>query len=237
VESRPVCAVPPAFAAALIDAEDERARLYKLIRVEVWDGELVLSMYFRLRKQADTLFVEVSFLVLPPLQERFRILERMNAELSWRAFAAEVGAWLLSVPVFAIEALRLLLGILDWPVRALGLRESARKRALRDDPSTDYGCHQSLRSWASSNSYGNYFQKLDKEMFVKTIEGRLLDALQQFLDEKGIDTTDIRARQETILNSGVIVSGNNFQESNVSIARKVQNVFSRPASSASTNLA
>jgi hypothetical protein len=46
-------------------------------------------------------------------------------------------------------------------------------------------------------------------MYIKILERTILDAIIEFLDEHNIETSDIKQRQTTILNSGVIVHGGN----------------------------
>ncbi len=74
---------------------------------------------------------------------------------------------------------------------------------------------------------------LDKEMYVKTIERQLLESIINFLDSKNIDTADLKKRQETILNNGVIVSGGTIESLAFGEkAKATSNRFAEPASNA-----
>jgi hypothetical protein len=44
-------------------------------------------------------------------------------------------------------------------------------------------------------------------MYVKVIERQVLDSILHYLDERNVDTSDVKQRQTAILNQGVIVSG------------------------------
>jgi hypothetical protein len=68
-----------------------------------------------------------------------------------------------------------------------------------------------------SPNYRRYFQRLDREMYVKTLEQRLLDAIIQFLDEHNVDVSDLVERQTTILNNGVMLSGGTIQAESLAV--------------------
>jgi hypothetical protein len=63
---------------------------------------------------------------------------------------------------------------------------------------------------------------LDKEMYVKIFEKQLLVAIKDFLDAHNIDTSDIKERQTTILNSGVIVQGGEVKAEALSVGTGAQ---------------
>ncbi len=44
-------------------------------------------------------------------------------------------------------------------------------------------------------------------MFSKVLNKRLVDTIIGFLDSRGVDTTDLRDRTNTILNNGIFVTG------------------------------
>jgi hypothetical protein len=44
-------------------------------------------------------------------------------------------------------------------------------------------------------------------MHLKILERQILDTIVRFLDARNIDTSDLKERQTTILNNGLLVSG------------------------------
>jgi hypothetical protein len=54
--------------------------------------------------------------------------------------------------------------------------------------------------------YQRYFQELDKALYAKVLEKRLLHAIVEFLDSRGIDTSEFNERKQTIENHGVYVA-------------------------------
>jgi len=87
-------------------------------------------------------------------------------------------------------------------------RRRAVERAIaRQDLGYNYGARFSVREEATDANYHNYFQKTDAAKHLKLIERHVLAALLDFLDEHGVDTTEFRNRQMTILNQGIIQTG------------------------------
>jgi hypothetical protein len=58
---------------------------------------------------------------------------------------------------------------------------------------------------------------MDGDLFNKALEREVLDALIVFLDEHGVDTSDLKERQTTILNSGVIVHGGDVRADSLAV--------------------
>ncbi|GAA2285027.1 hypothetical protein GCM10010149_33370 [Nonomuraea roseoviolacea subsp. roseoviolacea] len=185
----------------LLSEPNNRARPYTVIRLLGWDGELALTIFLRFVIVQRNLFIEASHSILTPLRDSFRRHDKVKRIEGWRGY---LGLALRSIRLFS------------RPVSGfshLGERRDDR-RALMDagdrfaSPDLDYGACFSAREWASDERYQRYFQKLDSEMYTKVVEQRIFDALVQFLDKRNIDTGDLVQRQTTILNNGVMVTGN-----------------------------
>src|SRR5262249_303202 len=89
------------------------------------------------------------------------------------------------------------------------------RKVVLENPAFDHGATTSLREHASSAGlYHHYFQKLDKEMYMKILEGQILDTIIRFLGDRNIDTSALREMQTRIINSGIIVSGGGSVEAN-----------------------
>ena len=101
-----------------------------------------------------------------------------------------------------------------------GRREMRRR--IEENRAFNYGAVTSIRETAADKSYRRYFQKLDKEMYSKLLERTLLDTITDFLDERNIDTSDLKERKTTILNSGVIVSGGSIEAENLAVGRRAK---------------
>ena len=83
----------------------------------------------------------------------------------------------------------------------------------------NYGTNKSIREEVSSSNYQNYFQILDQDIYLNSIQRRIFDAIIEFLDSKGIDISDLKERKTTILNSGLIVSGDSVETQNLNLCQ------------------
>lgn len=229
--ARPYTQIDPALMQHFKETPSEYIRYYKCIRVTSWRGELVLSIFIRFMKAGKSLFAEGDYLLLPPVKEEYHEIDTVESvwtvrkvlRLARQAFVQTFLLWLSSPgKLFALV-------FHNW----LLMRSQRRVEDLiRENPAFDYGASTSLREAASSSVYRRYFQKLDKERYVKIIANQLLDSIVSFLDARNIDTTDLKKRQEAILNYGVIVSGGTLSAENIAVGDRAEAVFTSSVGSA-----
>lgn len=218
---------------AMLEQREQKLRHYRCIRVVDWSGEQVLSIFLRFSRLSHNLFVEASYFLLTPVGERFRKIDSLSPEMNLeRIFGTAVLA-ALSAPFLTVLSPVILLQ------RGLEHRQKSTKRRqeekrILEDPSFDYGAAQSLRQWASPNQYRRYFQKLDKEMYLKVLEKTILGSVLRFLEEHGVDISELEQRQAMILNNGVIVSGGVMSTENLAVGEgaKIGNLKQKAASMA-----
>ena len=198
---RPRAIADPSLIDSYVDAASNSVRHYKHFRLVAWDGELILSLFIRVTKPGRDLFVEANYFLLTPVRESFRKLDKINPHRIWKRVATTAFEALALTAVWPLSALQLLETVGKW-------RERREIRArIREDATFDRGAVSSIREMYASNEYHRYFQKLDKEMYYKVLDKHVLDAIVEFLNERNIDTSDLRQRQQYIMNAGVIVSG------------------------------
>jgi hypothetical protein len=234
--ARPYTQAPPAVMQGFIEAPTQDIRYYKCIRVTSWRGELVVSIFVRFVKVGKSLFAEANYLLLPPLKESYYRVDTVETSLTIRKIW-DVMRWSF-FPTFRLW-LRSPINVLSSICHNWLLMQECNKieRLIKENPAFDYGASTSLREVAGSSKYRRYFQRLDKEMYVKIIEKQLLESIVSFLDARNIDTTDLKERQETILNNGVIVSsGGVFSAGNVAVGEQAKAVFSGITETARTAL-
>ncbi|WP_433222947.1 hypothetical protein [Microtetraspora malaysiensis] len=185
----------------LLSKPDNRARPYTVIRLLGWDGELALTIFLRFVIVKRNLFIEASHSILAPLRDSFRRHDQVKRVEGWRSY---LGLALRSIRLFS-RPMSGFAHLREWREDRRVLADVADRVA---GPDFDYGSFFSAREWASDERYQRYFQKLDGEMYTKVVEQRIFDALVQFLDKHHIDTGELVQRQTTILNNGVMVTGN-----------------------------
>jgi hypothetical protein len=219
--SRPVTDVD-AEAISLFEAHPEKTvRHYLCLEICDWSGELVLSNFIRLHKTGSKLFVETSSFILPPLKRQYYELDKyaptrmVRKTFQWLVQSVIVAPFLMLFAVFT-----------TWRTlsRPMNLMFEHRRhlREVRYNPLHNYGATQSIRESGTENSWRVYFQKLDKEMHTKIVQQQMLDVLISFLDDHGIDTSEIKDRGTHILNNGVIVSGGMISAEGLAVGQGAQ---------------
>ncbi len=233
--SKPRVSVDPQILKSAVEQSSQQVRHYRCIRIVDWSGELVLSIFLRFSKLSHNLFVEANYFVLGPLYERYRAVDSIPAHLSLKKWlellvkSAVASPFLLILSPFIILG-RLLQGVARWSER-----RQERKNIL-ENPAFDYGAGFSIRQWTSSGFYRRYFQKLDKEMYLKTLEKNILDSIVTFLEQRNIDVSEVKQRQTTILNSGVMMTGGSINAESLAVGEKAKSVASRVTDAASKAL-
>jgi hypothetical protein len=229
VFGRPAQQVTPETLAQYMSSTDSRVRHYKWIRVHDWGNELVTSHFLRCVLKGQNLFVEISRFLLTPLDTQYRNIDAATSTTRQQT----VGLFLRALIVGPFAALGAWLALLvkggGFVSRILGFGDRQQRREISRNPLYDYGVAQSLRESVSSQRFVHYFQRLDREMYVKIIEREMLDTIVEFLDDHNIDTSDIKQRQTMIMNQGLIVQGGDVQAQSLAVGAGAQAVLTGPA--------
>jgi hypothetical protein len=218
---RPATSMHDAEVRALVGKSGERLRHYKVIRVNAWGGELVVSVFVRFMKVEQALFAEVNYFLLPPLNDACHIADRISPAPSWRDHVKLLVASAAMTPVALLRAWG---GVTSHLFHARTVSKRAKRARIeaQSDPSYDFGAPPSVRQDQMSGSYRQFFQQLDRDMYVKVIEERLLESLVNYFDEHDIDTGALRQRSMTVMNNGVMMTGGSLQAENVAVGAKAQ---------------
>ena len=223
--NRPRQHIAPDLAAIYAEEPNAHLRPYKCIQAFDWGGEVIISYFLRCALQGNTLLVEMKRYVLPPVAEAYRSVDRMPPD-NIPARISQALASLVIGPVMAVLAPFALFARGQQALSRLFVTEDRlakrRRKAARDNPAHDYGTATTLRMHYAQNRYLHYFQLADADFDKKLIERKILDEIERFLDERGIDTTDIRDRQTTILNSGILVQGGDVRAETLAVGQGAQ---------------
>ncbi|MFI9528269.1 hypothetical protein [Micromonospora rosaria] len=182
------------------------ARHYLCALVPSWGGEVVAGTFLHFSTDGRVLYLECARTVLQPPRLGYHDVDRLTEWLPASHLAQVLstgGATLLRTAAGAPG--RLLVDLLDAARHER--RQSRRRRLAREDLGYDYGAEVGVREVAAGADYHNYFQVLDAAKHLKVVERHVLAAIVGFLDARGVDTTEFRTRQTTILNQGVIQTG------------------------------
>jgi hypothetical protein len=204
----------------------DTVRHYKRIRVVDWSGELALSVFLRFSKLSERLFIETSYFLLTPVKEEFHQADSTNPQPTARQWLRLAFESAVQTPfLLTLSPLFLIGRPLNWWASWNQRRET--RRTIAENPGFNYGATTSIRETASDGVYRRYFQKLDKEMYMKMLERSILDSIIDLLDSKGVDTSDLNERKTTILNSGVIVSGGSIEAKSLAVGRRARALVAR----------
>ncbi|HTS06842.1 MAG TPA: hypothetical protein VMP68_14785 [Candidatus Eisenbacteria bacterium] len=203
---RPCTRVTPEVVSEFVESDDLVVRHYQRIQVVDWSGELALNVMLRFVNTGHHLFIEVNYNVLTPVYERYHGVDSLNPELSFEDWM-QLGVTSFFLTPFFLAALPFLPLVFVSRKYDEWREERKLRKTVRNNRSFNYGAVTSLREDTASGFYRRYFQKLDSELYKKVLERQIFDTIIKFLDARNIETTDLKERQTTVLNSGVIVSG------------------------------
>jgi len=192
--------------ASLAARPHSSARHYLCAQVPSWGGEVVASTFLHFSTDGRLLYLQCDRTVLGPLWRQYHDVDRISPVLTagaiGRLLARAASGVAAAVPRAPVRVVR------DLTFRRRAERHRTVERAIaRQDLGHSYGARFSVREQATDAKYHNYFQKTDAAKHLKVVERHVLAALLDFLDTRGVDTTEFRNRQMTILNQGVIQTG------------------------------
>jgi hypothetical protein len=220
-EGRPVTEIGADRLLELTREPEPLNRPYQCIRLQTWDGDLVLSVFVNFTKRGTVLLAEVQHYLLAPLQPEYRQADRLASWSLGQRLRTELGSAPLAVTRTMIRA----------PFRTAGLMvrtgmgwhtERAALRRIKTDPEYNFGAVTSVRELAQARHYRRYFQQVDRDLNTKFIDRQVLDTIVDFLDSHNIDTSQFQEQRSMILNNGLLVSGGEFKAGSVAVGEQAR---------------
>ena len=197
--------------------DDFRMRQYKQIYIQDWGNDLIFSIFLRCVFKGNNMFVEVARYLLPPIDDEYRLLP-YDTKANWRSLFRIGASSIFLGTLYSLTSWLILLSkLFEYISESVGFGERKLRKAIKEDPNYNYGVNTSLREEVSGVRYTHYFQKLDREMYVKILDHEILETLTQFLDSKNIDISQLVDKQTSILNSGIIVQGGNVESESIAV--------------------
>lgn len=210
--------------------QDDHIRFYKSVQVTGWESNFIFTTFFRISCSEQNLYLEVQNYLLNPLKKEFYEIDKQNkripATFIFNSFFKSI------IPAF-IYLFKSPFNIIIWLLNLYTSSKSSEvKNQIKDNQLFNYGAEKSIREMASADKLQNFFQKSDVEMYRKKIEQRLFQSIIQYLDEVNVDTSEFKARQETIINNGVMMTGGTMNAQNVAGKMgKINQIFKDAVSS------
>jgi hypothetical protein len=222
-------------AKALVGNNDPVVRHYKWITVHDWGQELVTSYFIRCSRRGKNMFVEINRYLLTPISDHYRGIDALPPLDGKMIFGYLVLAAVAGPVCVALSPLFLLGHLQKGLERMFDRKEKERCEGIDNNPQYNFGASGSFREKFSSGYFMHYFQKTDGDFYIKVLERTLLSSIIAFLEEHQIDTSDLRERQNMILNSGIIVHGGDVKAESLAVgvgAQAIRTAAPTPANKA-----
>ena len=183
----------------VITHSSDVARHYLACQVASWGGEVVTSIFVHVSLQGRTFYLEYSVYALMPTRREYRVIDEVGAT-GPASVARAAGKSILGFPEAVIAPRRLAQALGDL----LAALRARRDGTLTVRRGTNIGSQVSAREMACGDADESYFQFRDIVHHSKIVERRLVATVGEFLDGRGVDTSEFWQRATTILNQGII---------------------------------
>jgi hypothetical protein len=209
-------------------------RFYNQIAVYDWNDELILNIYLRFCKTKRSLFIEANYFLLTPVSDKYKRIDAVKQNFTFTDNLALFLQCFLGAPFYYLVSIGKILSMVSE--NGNSNRDRSLRKEVEENPNFNYGTSTSIRELVSQPHYDDMFQKLDKEMYAKTLEKRILSSIMDFLEQRNIDISEFKQREQSILNNGVIMTGGNMKAENMSVGKnaKTTSFFRRDKGSSAT---
>ena len=207
------------------NGKDKFFRYYKTFQVSSWENELTLTFLLKIKKSKKYIFVESSYLFFPPLKKKFKEIDELifvkSVPRGESKFNSLSGEPFIKIFTNFFEILGEILFVLGEISSAFDFSFTDEdEKNIKNNYNYNYGEITNLRKLISADIIENYFILSDLDEYTKIFEKRLLDVLSNFLEEKNIDVSEFKQRENNILNNGIIITGGQIQADNLSVGKK-----------------
>jgi hypothetical protein len=198
--ARPDLTTPPDVVEALVRHPTTPARHHLSCQVVSWGGELVTTVHVHVAVQGRSLYLELTTTALGPCRDEYRILNSVDGTGPVAWVRGLTGALFGAPLVTARAPLNLARSLADVLI-SHGERQFDEVTATARG--VDRGARVAVRELGTDGDMRNMTQLADVRKVHQLVERRVLAATLDFLDDRGIDTTEYRMRAASVLNVGV----------------------------------
>jgi hypothetical protein len=180
------------------------ARTYVCVEMPGWQGQLVVTLFVRAVHTGESLYIDWTFRVIPPLRDEFLVIDRLH-ELSryhqlrdsLRFSLRETIPALLRSPYVAART---------WyrPHRVQH-RQSRQARMIERGYIFDYGANRSIREEACGRRRQHYFLARDETMYMLLAQQTLTRAVEMFLKDHNVDLGQFNDQVKVIFDNSIKV--------------------------------
>jgi hypothetical protein len=178
------------------------------------DQGIVVSAFVYAAVEGHMFYLQFVPASLGPILDEYRAIDRLPKITSGK-FLAKVA---MDTARTAFRDLwHAPLGVVEtWRQTRTERRSFAQELTHADDyVYADVGANISVRELGARALPRTYIQRLDINKYTQIIERLIIETVLDFLVAKGVDTAAYRASAQAIYNSGVVITGNSGNISNV----------------------
>ncbi|MEU8211578.1 hypothetical protein AB0B85_20555 [Micromonospora sp. NPDC049044] len=204
-EVRPPCRLDTSWVDLGSDAPGEQARTYVCLAKSLVGSQIVVTLFARYTLEQGILSCEFAAFVLPPV-----LRDSAPATGFYGLFGEDLSpihgrstTWALTIAAWRTYVAELF----RRSDRGIDLAEAHENRtqhhyeALQEGRRYDYGAPFSARELAATTSIESYFEIADVRDCLLRMQRGVIDCLVAFLTDKGIDTSEIAAGKQRIINN------------------------------------
>ena len=180
------------------------ARTYVCIEMPGWEGQLVVTMFIRAVHTGESLYIDWTFRVLPPLKGAFLWIDQLHEQSRYQQ--------LRNALRFSVRETLPALFLAPYNVYRTGqqphkaLRQKNRHaRAIQNGYVFDYGAQKSIRELACGKQRRHYFLARDENMYVLLAQQTLTRAVEIFLSDRNVDLGQYKDQVKVIFDNSIKV--------------------------------
>jgi len=198
--------IPRVEARKLAKSPQRWARYYSCFRIESSNGDLVTSCYLFIGADSKGLSLKLTHCVLPPIHESYRRIDYLYR--AGEGPVSVIGIELLRIPVTVWPRLKSL-------IRRLRPRRPPRRGLLVER----YGAIRSLRERVTDDDKPPAeFLDTDAVLYTRTIDARLFDAIERYLEECGYNVVQFRRDVRVTIHENTLnIRNGKFSNSTISV--------------------
>jgi hypothetical protein len=178
------------------------ARTYVCVEMPGWQGQLVVTLFIRAVHTGDSLYIDWTFQVLPPLRDEFLKIDAHYEVSRYHQIAASLRFGLRkTIPAMLKSPFKVLKG---WRQPRAARRDKSRQaRRIASGYVFDYGAQRSIREDACGIQRRHYFLARDEAMYVLLAQQTLTRAVENFLEEHSVDLGQFRDQVKIIFDNSI----------------------------------
>jgi hypothetical protein len=195
-----------------------------------WHGQLVVTLFIRAVHTGESLYIDWTFRILPPLRDEFLIIDRFFELSRCRQVGESLRFGLRETAPALLRSPHEVLKILRRPnaERRYQLRQA---RAISRGYVFDYGALRSIREDACGTGRQHYFLARDEKMYMLLAEQTLTRAIGVFLKEHNVDLGQFKEQVKIIFDNSIKV-GNISNSTGVAVGSGASTNVNKPSKGA-----